>query len=119
VKDLGDYFEQSAEDFLVANGMAVIGRNYRCRAGEIDLIARHDQYLVFVEVRARSNKRYASAAASVDKRKQQRLVRSAQHFLQRNQQLSNFPCRFDVITFEPRQSPAEQSPRWIRGAFST
>lgn len=118
MKDLGDHFEQRAEDFLIAEGMEVIGRNYRCRAGEIDLIAMHDKYLVFVEVRARSNKRYASAAASVDRRKQHRLVRSAQHFLQRHRQLTNFPCRFDVITFEPRQSGAAATPLWIRSAFT-
>ena len=114
----GKHFEALAARFLAGQGLLIIDRNYRCRCGEIDLIARHDKHLVFVEVRARGNPRYASPAASVDRRKQQKLLRSAQFFLQRHPELAQLPCRFDVIAFKPPQSTAQGTPQWIRGAFT-
>lgn len=108
--------EARAARFLQDRGLRILQANYRCRCGEIDLIARHGQYLVFVEVRFRSNPRFSGAAASVDRRKQGKLLRSAQFFLQQHPQLASLPCRFDVIAFEPRQSGA--SPDWIPGAFT-
>jgi len=103
---------------LQDRGLQILERNYRCRGGEIDLIARESDHLVFVEVRARSNPRYASAAASVDRRKQRRLLRCAQYFLQKNPWAAKMPCRFDVIAIEPRQSQPGFSVRWLRAAFT-
>ncbi|MEP4147300.1 MAG: YraN family protein [Halioglobus sp.] len=118
MKQLGDEYERRAACFLQQQGLELIARNYRCRCGEIDLIARHRKTLVFIEVRARGNPRYATAAASVDYRKQQRLLRTAKIFLQRHVEFAKLPCRFDVITFEPRQSTENVNPQWIRGAFT-
>jgi putative endonuclease len=73
---------------------------------------------VFVEVRARRNPRFAGAAASVDWRKQQRILRTAQVFLQQRREWSNMSCRFDVIAFEPRQSEPGTAIRWVRAAFT-
>ena len=115
----GTQFEVHAAHFLVRQGLRIIDRNYRCRCGEIDLIAQHDQHLVFIEVRARRNPRFASPAASVDRRKQQQLLRAAQFFLQKHPELARLPCRFDVIAFQPPQSPAQEAPQWIRGAFTS
>ncbi|RLQ23718.1 YraN family protein [Seongchinamella sediminis] len=112
----GAYYEAQAARFLQDRGLRILQSNYHCRCGEIDLIARHGQYLVFVEVRSRGNPRFTSAAASVDRRKQRKLLRTAQFFLQQHPQLAQLPCRFDVIAFEPRQSRA--SPDWIAGAFT-
>jgi putative endonuclease len=114
----GKKFEQLAARWLQARGVQPLQRNFSCRVGEIDLIAVDGVSLVFVEVRARSNPRFASAAASVDRRKQQRLLRAAQCFLLSNPQLAHMPCRFDVIAIEPRQSPAQHGICWIRGAFT-
>lgn len=118
MKALGDNYEQLAADWLERQGWQLLARNFRCKLGEIDLIALHDDSLVFVEVRARRNPRYASAAASVDRRKQHRIRLTAQFFLQRNRQWANFPCRFDVVAIEPRQSPSETTVQWIRAAFT-
>ena len=118
MKALGDDYEQRACDWLAASGWRLLTRNYRCKPGEIDIIALDGPTLVFVEVRARQRGRYASAAASVDKRKQQRLLRAGEHFLQRHPQWRQNSCRFDVVTFEPPQSGAETKPRWIRSAFT-
>ena len=118
MKTVGDCYEDLAANWLQARGLQLVRRNYRCKLGEIDLIAIDDRHLVFVEVRARRNPRFASAAASVDWRKQRRLVRTAQYFLQRHPRWTQLPCRFDVIAIEPRQSPSDATVQWIRAAFS-
>lgn len=114
----GDHFEDQALRWLREQGWRPIQRNARFRGGEIDLIALDGEQLVFIEVRARSNHRFPGAAASVDRRKQQRLLRAAAAFLQRHPQWAAYPCRFDVIAFEPRQSAAPAQPTWIRAAFT-
>ena len=83
-----------------------------------DALEGFDEQLVFVEVRARSNLRYGGAAETVDRHKQQRIIRTAQCFLQSRQQWINSPCRFDVIAFEPPQSGTCHPIRWIRDAFT-
>ena len=114
----GERFEQLATRWLQARGVKPLQQNFSCRVGEIDLIAIDGSSLVFVEVRARSNPHFASAAGSVDRRKQRKLLRTAQFFLQRHPQLAKMPCRFDVVAIEPRQSHAQHGIRWIRGAFT-
>jgi putative endonuclease len=94
----GDAGEQQALTYLQGRGLALVERNFRCKGGEIDLVMREADTLVFVEVRKRANGRYGGAAASVTPRKQARLVLAAQLFLQR----FSFPpaCRFDVVAIE-------------------
>lgn len=119
MKTIGDGFEERAAAWLQCRGLRLVQRNFRARTGEIDIIARDDARLVFVEVRARARGRYAGAAASVTPRKQRRIIRTAQLFLQLNPQLSHLPCRFDVVAFD--HTGAEHynaEPQWIRGAFS-
>ena len=111
-------FEERAAQWVEAQGWQILQRNYRCKLGEIDIIAKDKGQLVFIEVRARSNSRFASAAASVDYRKQQRLLRTAALYLRTAGRRQNLSCRFDVIAFEPRQSGQDAEPRWIRSAFT-
>lgn len=118
MKSLGDSYEARAAQWLCEQGLQLLAQNFKGKTGEIDLIARHGEALVFIEVRARNNRYFASAAASVDRRKQQRLLRTAQLFLQRHPELGTMPCRFDVIAFEPPQSGSGQELRWIRSAFT-
>jgi putative endonuclease len=101
---------------LTANGLVPVERNYRvapgprARGGEIDLILREpDGTLVFVDVRARGDARHGGAAATVDFRRQLRLVFAARHFLGRF--ASPPPCRFDVVTVEGERI------QWLRAAF--
>lgn len=118
MRDTGQAFEQRAARFLGHHGVQLLTRNFRARTGEIDLIGLHLDTLVFFEVRARSNPRFSGAGASVDRRKQRRLLRTAQYFLQRQPAFAALPCRFDVIAFEPPQSGSELEIRWIRSAFT-
>lgn len=118
MKSLGEDYERQATHWLKDQGMRLLARNFRGKTGEIDIIARDGEHLVFLEVRARSNRTFNTAAGSVDRRKQQRIVRTAQLFLQRHPELASLPCRFDVIAFEPRQSGSRLAIRWIPGAFT-
>jgi putative endonuclease len=118
MKALGDDYEDRAAALVETGGLHLLERNFRGKTGEIDIVARDGKQLVFIEVRARTNRRFDSATGSVDARKQQRLIRTAQLFLQRRPQWANSPCRFDVIAFDPPQSGSLPRIRWIRGAFT-
>jgi len=110
----GAQAEQSACDYLCRQGLKLHLRNYRCRSGEIDLIMRDGETLVFVEVRYRSSNRFGGAAASVDATKQQKLIRAAQTFLV-EQRLNQTPCRFDVVTVTPHDGVMRVD--WIPNAI--
>ncbi|MBT4520571.1 MAG: YraN family protein [Halieaceae bacterium] len=119
MKSKGDRYEALARQWILGRGMQVLENNYTRKTGEIDIVAIDNGDLVFFEVRARRNTRFASAAESIDRRKQTRILQTAQLFLQSHKQWAHMPCRFDVLTFEPRQSHAESTIRWIRAAFTT
>lgn len=118
MKSLGNDYEDRAVALIEDRGLRLLERNFRGKTGEIDIVALDGDQLVFVEVRARSNRFYDSAVGSVNLRKQQRLVRTAQLYLQRRPQWANLPCRFDVVAFDPPQSGTNHRVRWIRGAFT-
>lgn len=110
---LGTAAENLALRYLEAQGLTLILRNFRCRAGELDLILREGEILVFVEVRSRRYTSYGSPAESVTPAKQQKLLRAAACYLQR--QGLDPPCRFDVVAI--LQSDGEPRIDWIRDAF--
>ena len=90
--------EALAAEFLAQRGVDIVARNYRCRGGEIDLIARDRDTLVFVEVRLRSNAAFGGAAASITAAKRRRLARAAGHYLAKLGREP--PCRFDAILLD-------------------
>ena len=93
--------------------MTLVARNFRCRAGELDLILRDGEQLVFVEVRSRRSSQFGTPAESVTHSKQQRLLRAAAFYLQR--QRLDLPCRFDVVAIlQPGDAPQVE---WIQDAF--
>jgi putative endonuclease len=104
--------EQRAARFLEAQGLKLLERNYRSRFGEIDLIMRDGDTLVFVEVRLRSHDGFGGAAASVDQRKQKRLIATAQQYL--STLSAPPPCRFDAVLMSALQGTP---PEWLRNAF--
>jgi putative endonuclease len=108
----GEQAEQLAADFLVRQGLSLLARNYRCRFGEIDLIAQDGDTRVFVEVRLRSRGDFGGAAASIDSHKQRKLILAAQHYLAQQPHLP--PCRFDAVLMRD----AGESVEWIKNAFS-
>jgi putative endonuclease len=112
--------ERDAEAFLLARGLTLVERNYRCRSGEIDLImtAPADdggELLVFVEVRRRGSGAQVSALDSVDANKQRRLITAARYFLLEQPRWSEHRCRFDVVALEA----ADDRMIWVPAAFET
>jgi putative endonuclease len=94
---LGTNAEKLAERFLMRRGLNTLARNFRCRFGEIDLIMADDRCVVFVEVRYRSDHKFARPALTVDRRKQRKLVRTAAIYIAGRPQLSGLVMRFDVV----------------------
>ena len=110
--ELGVRAEDLCAELLRKAGLRVLARNWRCRHGEIDLVAEEGDTLVFAEVRYRSDARFGGAAESVTAAKQARLIAAARLYLMRR---PDADCRFDVLlldSFEAGQI------RWIRNAFT-
>lgn len=114
-KQAGDQGEQLALVHLEAAGLKLLQRNYRCTGGEIDLVMSDGRTLVFVEVRYRRDRSFGGAAASVNTRKQQRLLRAAQHLLQMRPDYRRHPARFDLIAIDGNDPHTQIS--WIKDAF--
>jgi putative endonuclease len=102
--------EQLAAQFLQRHGLKLVQTNYHCRFGEIDLILRDKETLVFAEVRQRSRSNFGGADASIDAHKQQRLILTAQHYLTSLSRIP--PCRFDAVLLD-----AAENIEWVKNAF--
>jgi putative endonuclease len=113
-KKVGEKAERLAQQYLEQNGLSLITSNYHCRSGEIDLIMDHGNFLVFIEVRYRKNDIYGSAAESITRQKQRRLLATANHYLQNEKLYGDNSCRFDVITVSGQYNPQIE---WIKNAF--
>lgn len=115
-REAGREGEDAALAYLKRAGLKLIARNYRCKAGEIDLVMLDGRTLVLVEVRFRSSLAYGGPAASVTWRKQRRLIIAARHLFMTRADLRRFPARFDVIAITPGFDGPEI--RWVKSAFS-
>ena len=93
---LGRSAEIAAAAELGRRGYRIIGSNYRCRSGEIDLIAEESGSIVFVEVRCKRTEAFGSPAESITVPKRRRLIATAQHYLH-ERDLTDVDCRFDVV----------------------
>lgn len=97
-RSVGSLYEEAAINHLKDKGYSIVAKNYRCRIGEIDIIARENGYLVFIEVKYRSslNKGYPHEAISSHKMK--KIINIAQYYMLTNNISYDSPCRFDVVT---------------------
>ena len=105
--------EAIAERFLIQRGLQIVARNYRCRLGEIDLIASDGEVVVFVEVRLRASSRFGGALESITASKQKKLMAAAGLYLSRLRRTP--PCRFDAILLDSLDAPEIE---WLRGVIS-
>ena len=113
---VGKDAERRAARFLSERGLTEVARNFCSRLGEIDLIMRDGDCLVFTEVRYRGGKRLTRAALTVDARKQRKLIRTAALFLAGRSAFANGPVRFDIVAIDVDAEGGE-SIEWIRDAF--
>ena len=111
----GQKSEQLACTYLKQQGLRFMARNFRVKIGEIDLIMRDNDTIVFIEVRYRRSQQFGGALQSIDWRKQQRIIHTAQWFLLRHDNLVNWPCRFDVVTLSGKIEAPEIC--WLKNAF--
>jgi putative endonuclease len=111
MQERGRHAENIAAIFLQQCGLVLVERNYRCRFGEIDLIARDGDTLVFVEVRMRTGRAFGGAAASITAAKRSKLLLTARHYLSR---LRRAPvCRFDAVLL----AGEDAAPEWLKNVF--
>jgi len=92
----GSYYEQQVAAFLQKQGISILEKNYRCKSGEIDLIARDGRYLVFVEVKYRATGQAGSALEAIDGKKAAKIRHVASVYLYTHGYPENTPCRFDA-----------------------
>ena len=105
--------EAAAASFLKSKGLQIIDQNFRCKMGEIDLIAREKDTLVFIEVRHRKSTRFGSPAETVNYHKQQKIIKTSLYYLQIHK--LDAPCRFDII--ESQKYFKSYRFNWIKSAF--
>ncbi|MBI4753752.1 YraN family protein [Candidatus Desantisbacteria bacterium] len=102
--------EEKAAKYLLKQGVKILEKNYRCGYGEIDIIAKDKDTLVFVEVKTRKTSTYLSPLLAVNKQKQFQISKVAVHYLI-EKKIQEMPCRFDVVTV------VDKDIQWIKGAF--
>jgi putative endonuclease len=107
--------EQLAAEYLQVRGVKILGRNLRCKAGELDLVCVDEGILAVVEVRQRGTADYGGALASVTWAKQRKIIRATQ-FLLRGKDWRHVPLRFDVVAIEGLPEGAHRV-EWIKDAF--
>ena len=108
----GQLSERMAEKHLKRNGLITMVTNYVSPFGEIDLIMKENKTLVFIEVRSLSSLKHGHPLETINLKKQQRIIKTAQCFLQENSQYKNQYCRFDAISLDKNQNII-----WIKHAF--
>ncbi|MEO5829368.1 MAG: YraN family protein [Rhodanobacter sp.] len=111
----GDGFEQRACTELERAGLKLLARNYTTRHGELDLVMRDGDTVVFVEVRYRKSASHGDAAASVTPSKQAKLILAARHWLAAHPQHARATCRFDVVSYDGPMDAVQH--QWLRCAF--
>ncbi|ANU35503.1 YraN family protein [Vibrio scophthalmi] len=111
----GLFFESAAEQHLVSCGLSKIARNFRIKGGEIDLIMRDQDTIVFVEVRYRQNQNYGHAAETVTYSKQQRLIKTANVWLiKQGLSVHSTNFRFDLVAIHHDGKQID----WIKNAIT-
>jgi putative endonuclease len=114
-KTQGDQAEAWALDYLQKNGWQLVVANFRSAFGEIDLIVKQQQLLLFVEVKQRRSARFGSAQAMVTTQKQHKIILTSQYFLQQHSQYQQYHLRYDVIAIDTQGSTPQIT--WLPNAF--
>jgi putative endonuclease len=110
---LGIQAEELAAQHLRQHGCEILARNFRCRMGELDIVARRGELLIVAEVRLRSSAKFGGAGASITRAKRTRIVRAARYLLTCRPCLTTLSLRFDTLLLEGPDGPID----WIEDAF--
>jgi putative endonuclease len=112
---LGAHIETQVAHFLSQKEFRLLQRNFRCNMGEIDLIGRHGLYLVFVEVRYKTQETFSSALESITPAKQRKILLTAQGYIAWNAWAQRLPYRIDVVCVTGEVKALKMD--WIQNAF--
>lgn len=112
-QQIGRIAEENALEYLSSQGLKLVSRNYSCHLGEIDLIMRDKEYLVFIEVRTRKSMSYGGGVASITYAKRQKIIRTTSHFIIKHKIQEKHPLRFDVLSIDGKSKAIT----WIKDAF--
>jgi len=115
---IGKQAEQYACQFILAQGLQIIAQNWYCRQGEIDIIARDDDTVIFIEVRYRKRAEYGNGAESVHYYKRKRIISCARHYIHTHPATEKCMIRFDVFSMS-KDSDGQFNSHWIQDAFQT
>ena len=114
-KRKGLHYETLARDYLQQQGLSFLQQNFHSRFGEIDLIMRDEDIICFIEVKYRNRPDFGGAAGSITNVKQQKIIKTAQIFMQKWQKFKNLGMRFDAMILQ--QSGDDITVNWIPNAF--
>ncbi|RKM57092.1 YraN family protein [Butyrivibrio sp. X503] len=114
-RNLGTALEDIAADYVNENGAKVVERNFRCKSGEIDIIARDGKYLCFIEVKYRKSVKYGSPETAVDYLKRKKISKASGFYMYYKHLDENTPVRYDVIAISGDDK--EYKIKWIKDAF--
>jgi len=116
-KELGRAGEEAAKNFLIKSGYNILETNFRCRCGEIDIIAEGEDYKIFVEVKTRTNSNYGSPIEAINYKKRQSILKSAQTYIA-YKNINDSNIRFDVIEVLTNiEKPEKYNINHIKNAF--
>lgn len=96
-RSVGSQFELMAVEYLAKKGYEILERNFNCRTGEIDIIARDQEYLVFIEVKYRTNTSKGLPQEAIDLRKMKKITHTAEYYMLKEHIPLDTPCRFDAV----------------------
>jgi putative endonuclease len=115
-RELGEAGEAAAQAFLRQRGVKILAANFRCKAGEIDLVGQDGETVVFAEVKTRLSLAFGPPELAVHIRKQRQIVRTAEWFLAAKR-LGDISCRFDVLAVTFPEEDEAPHIEWVRDAF--
>lgn len=116
-KEIGRFGEDTASKYLEESGYTILDRNFKCRSGEIDIIARDGNYIVFIEVKTRSGSFYGTPGEAVNELKQHKIIKVSETYIMKRK-LFNYDFRFDVIEIVIDKAK-NASIKLIKDAFQT
>lgn len=114
-KSKGLHYEEQAKSYLLAQGLVAVQQNYHSRFGEIDLIMLDEDMFCFIEVKFRKSLDFGGAANSIPFQKQQKIIKTAQIFMNQDRKHSRYAMRFDALMLQ--QIGEDISIDWIQNAF--
>ena len=116
-KVIGDLGEEFAKDYLLKNNYTIVERNFRCKLGEIDIIAKNERCFCFIEVKTRHGIYYGTPAQAVNYIKQHKIIMCAQFYILKMRLYERFNYRFDIVEIVLNKSNEIKNIKLIKNAF--